>query len=591
MPNYEPTEAVEQILFELIDPDDDAAIDEIRARLNLGWGLTDIFDVVNDYKSGSLGGSGSTTITEDLDAVETAVDTSSSSWLPTPFTVVVDNEQMTVTARTNNVLTVTRGVNGTTAAVHSNGAVILTVPVAPVTSVKVLGGAELTGDVEIPLATTSTNGLMSDTQFDKLAAIAAGATANMSDATIRNLDAVDWTGTLNSDLLQDGTNVKLFTSTLKTKLDGIAAGATVNQSDATTNALNKSWTGTLDANYISDNAGSGATDGRKYTKAEKDKVAGIPTIPGGDSLVLTSAVTTHKDKNDGTREHYSKAVHASTASTWGNYDIFGFEVHEDLIDNLNWSAGEPVDTTLGKLAEALSVTSILQGLHESTSSNIHGITNTADLLKLDANGVLILPAASTNPSGNPPAGSYYQWLDDATESVNVRTSDGSTTTVSPGWRNVYVRATADTVVTNTVTLSTCITCPENLVIGATYTFLAELYYFALDSATLGGIRVKWVFPTNAASDWSAVGPSFDAGAGTDREGMLYTAKHGTASSNLAGFGGQGAAARLPLKISGQLRMGDTAGAPLLQFAQSVAGGAGDTTTVKANSWMSFTRVA
>lgn len=64
------------------------------------------------------------TIAEDLDTSETGVDLTAGHDVGVGDTVIVDSEQMDVTVVATNTATVTRGVNGSTAATHSNGAAI-----------------------------------------------------------------------------------------------------------------------------------------------------------------------------------------------------------------------------------------------------------------------------------------------------------------------------------------------------------------------------------------------------------------------------------------------------------------------------------
>lgn len=61
------------------------------------------------------------TINEDLDASETGVDLTGGHSVEAGDTLIVDSEQMYVSAVAANVATVTRGINGTTAANHTNG--------------------------------------------------------------------------------------------------------------------------------------------------------------------------------------------------------------------------------------------------------------------------------------------------------------------------------------------------------------------------------------------------------------------------------------------------------------------------------------
>lgn len=62
-----------------------------------------------------------TTTAEELDASETGVDVVSGPALEVGQTILVEAEQMYVTAISTNTLTVKRGVNGTTAATHTTG--------------------------------------------------------------------------------------------------------------------------------------------------------------------------------------------------------------------------------------------------------------------------------------------------------------------------------------------------------------------------------------------------------------------------------------------------------------------------------------
>lgn len=64
------------------------------------------------------------TTAEALDATETGVDVTAGSDFDVLDTILVDSEQMYVTAIASNSLTVVRGVNGTTAATHLTGATV-----------------------------------------------------------------------------------------------------------------------------------------------------------------------------------------------------------------------------------------------------------------------------------------------------------------------------------------------------------------------------------------------------------------------------------------------------------------------------------
>ena len=64
------------------------------------------------------------TTNEILDATETGVDVSDGTQFKVGHTILIESEQMFVSAITTNTLTVTRGVNGTTAATHATGQAI-----------------------------------------------------------------------------------------------------------------------------------------------------------------------------------------------------------------------------------------------------------------------------------------------------------------------------------------------------------------------------------------------------------------------------------------------------------------------------------
>ncbi len=77
---------------------------------------------------------------------------------------------------------------------------------------------------------SATRVAMAPAERTKLDGIETGATANSTDAQLR--DRSTHTGTQSADSLTDGASNKVFTDAMKTKLAGIAAGATVNATDA-----------------------------------------------------------------------------------------------------------------------------------------------------------------------------------------------------------------------------------------------------------------------------------------------------------------------------------------------------------------------
>lgn len=93
----------------------------------------------------------------------------------------------------------------------------------------------------------------SQTEKTKLAGIASGATANDTDANLKN--RANHTGTQSADTLTDGTTNKAFLATERTKLSGIATGATANDTDSNLKARSN-HTGTQTSSTISDFTGA-----------------------------------------------------------------------------------------------------------------------------------------------------------------------------------------------------------------------------------------------------------------------------------------------------------------------------------------------
>ena len=93
------------------------------------------------------------------------------------------------------------------------------------------------------------SGFMSGADKSKLNGIAASATANATDASLR--DRATHTGTQSADTITDGAANKAFLAAERTKLAGIAASATVNDTDANLKAR-ANHTGTQLASTISD---------------------------------------------------------------------------------------------------------------------------------------------------------------------------------------------------------------------------------------------------------------------------------------------------------------------------------------------------
>jgi hypothetical protein len=108
---------------------------------------------------------------------------------------------------------------------------------------------DLTGVTQDSIPDGTTAKQYTATEKTKLSGIATGATANATDAQLR--DRSTHTGTQSADTLTDGTTNKAYTAAEKTKLSGVATGATANDTDA--NLKNRAnHTGTQLASTISD---------------------------------------------------------------------------------------------------------------------------------------------------------------------------------------------------------------------------------------------------------------------------------------------------------------------------------------------------
>jgi hypothetical protein len=153
----------------------------------------------------------------------------------------------------------------------------------------------------------TTNKVYPATDKTKLAGIATGATVNSTDAALR--DRSTHTGTQSADSLTDGTTNKAFLATERTKLTGIAAGATVNDTDANLKAR-ANHTGTQSADTITD-----GTTNKAYTGTEQTKLAGIATgATANQSDATTNAAIAAKETPAGAQAKADAALYTATAT-------------------------------------------------------------------------------------------------------------------------------------------------------------------------------------------------------------------------------------------------------------------------------------
>ena len=128
-----------------------------------GWGA----GVWNGVDTDEL----TTTLNEELDASETAVDVTSATGMSTSDVIDVGGELMLISGISTNTLTVTRGHGGTTAAVHSNGELVRLVlgnATAIDDTVTLINGSGLASDVTVTTATVDSAAAFSSSGYIKI---------------------------------------------------------------------------------------------------------------------------------------------------------------------------------------------------------------------------------------------------------------------------------------------------------------------------------------------------------------------------------------------------------------------------------------
>ncbi|RZJ33717.1 MAG: hypothetical protein EOO51_12560 [Flavobacterium sp.] len=172
-----------------------------------------------------------------------------------------------------------------------------------------------------------------DAEKSKLSGIASGATANDTDANLKN--RANHTGTQTADTITDGVTNKVYTSTEQTKLAGIATGATANDTDA--NLKNRSnHTGTQSADTITD-----GTTNKAYTATERTKLAGITS---GATANDTDANLKNRANHTGTQlastiSDFASAVTAQVSGVYQTIANFASDVRATVLTGFSAAAG------------------------------------------------------------------------------------------------------------------------------------------------------------------------------------------------------------------------------------------------------------
>lgn len=184
------------------------------------------------------------------------------------------------------------------------------------TTGKILKNSPVTIDDSGNIATPGTvDGRDVSVDGTKLDGVASGATANATDAQLR--DRSTHTGTQSADTLTDGTTNKAFLATERTKLAGIATGATANDTDA--NLKNRAnHTGTQSADTLTD-----GTTNKAFLATERTKLSGIATGADVTATALPAAVAAASAKTtpvdaDTMPLTDSAASNALKKVTWAN---------------------------------------------------------------------------------------------------------------------------------------------------------------------------------------------------------------------------------------------------------------------------------
>ena len=225
-------------------------------------------------------------------------------------------------------------------------------------------------DVTVPVASTSTAGLMATGDKSKLDGIAAGAQVNV--ATNLTYSTAATTGTVNSST---GTNATipaattslagLMTNTDKSKLDGIAAGAQVNV------ATNLSSSGTGATRTIASSTGTDTSI--TYSAADVGAPPTSLTITAGNGLTGGGNLTADRTITLGTPETitttttnsvstsgHSHALTLPASATRG--EISTANINNTTSSTLGFISGRRMNDALTNYGDAFSTTGTFTGL-------------------------------------------------------------------------------------------------------------------------------------------------------------------------------------------------------------------------------------
>lgn len=470
MTDYDRADTLEDILYELIDPNDEAAVEIIRGYLeDDGFGLADVLEVVYEYTEGNLGGVAGIGTLDHRDLEH-----------------VTDSDDHT---QYHND---TRGdVRYYTKALADD---------AIDTAIAAAFDAADLDDID----ESATVKRFTATLKAKLDGIATAATANSTDAFLRDL--ANATGTLDSDQLEAGTNVHLFTTARKNAVDALA-GTPLPTSTHTA--------------HVADTTGV-AHDAQGITLPELTGVEG--SVFSLNSTWVTAAI----DWTGTTKNLWAWVQEAA-------YGIYSLDIN--------------LDTHKDSLQQ-------------------HGMPAPGNrLLYRDADGLIPIALAANPPAEgeHPPTGTVWIY-NNVGDVLCVHDHDGNVTQLTPANINEFTYVEEDDAGSQNATLRDGITS-STLPVSSWYHVEAELYLTGPNDAGTGDVVVGFSGPAGASFDGTVDG--LDPGdAGSDRIGARIT-RHCTIGTTVPSAT-QTTAQKVVVKVTGFLRISSTAGAFKIRYSQSSA---------------------
>jgi hypothetical protein len=381
---YEYEQVIDALQFDLFDPNDSDTVNAIREYLDLGWGWLDVFEVVEEFKDGNLGGEAGIGTLDHRD-LEHVTDSD-------------DHTQYYNQARGDARYYTKALADAATAAQISTAVAALTFA---------------------NVAETATQKYFTSTLLSKLNGIEASATANATNAQLR--DRATHTGTQSADSITDGTTNKAFTAAHKTKVDAL-------------------------------------------TGAE----------------LATSTFTAHKAATSGT-EHDARAITIPEVTNIDG-QTFGLSATW-VGPAIDWAGTTmQLDDWVVEVANGLYALDINVDVHKDSTQQ-HGMPAPGNrLIYRDADGMIPITLAANPPAEGeyPPVGTVWLYTD-VGDKLTLVDHSGNFTVLNPAWINEFVALENDDAGSTTAVLRDGLTI-SSLDVGE-YKLEAELYFTGPNGAT------------------------------------------------------------------------------------------------------------